>query len=282
MDKLDESTKDLISIALAEDHALQDITTRALIPRQKLITAHILAKANGIIAGGYVAQHVFWYINPELKTEILIHDGSEVKPDDIIMIIRGNASNILNSERVALNFLQHLSGIATETARYVQQIRGLKAQITDTRKTIPGFRSLQKYAVRKGGANNHRMHLADAVLIKDNHIALLKENGFTLKGIIEKARKNTPPNTKIEIEVITSEEALEAAEASADTILLDNMSILDMSNSVKLINRRAIVEASGGITLSNVRDVAETGVDLISIGALTHSVKALDIALEII
>ncbi len=213
--------------------------------------------------------------------DILIKDGAEVKPGDVIARIEGKTSSMLKAERVALNFLQRLSGIASETARYVQAVKGLPVYITDTRKTTPGLRTLEKYAVRVGGGKNHRMHLADGILIKDNHIAVLRRRGLSIKEIVAKARQKASPELKIEIEVKTPEEAIQAAEAGADIIMLDNMNLKDMRQAVRLVKGRALIEASGGITLESVRAVAETGVDLISIGALTHSPKALDISLEL-
>ncbi|MBM2832276.1 MAG: nicotinate-nucleotide pyrophosphorylase, partial [Dehalococcoidia bacterium] len=195
---------------------------------------------------------------------------------------------ILKAERTALNFLQRMSGIATETSHYIEAVAGLSARITDTRKTTPGLRLLEKYAVRAGGGVNHRLNLGDMVLIKDNHIAALRAGGMTLRDIILQARRKSPPGMKVEVEVTTAEEAAEAAAAGADMVMLDNMGIGDMHHAVKLVKEPALsiakgkilIEASGGITLANVRSVAETGVDYISVGALTHSVRALDISLE--
>jgi nicotinate-nucleotide pyrophosphorylase (carboxylating) len=198
----------------------------------------------------------------------------------MIGVVTGRLSSIFKAERTGLNFLQHLSGIASETARYVAAVNGLPVKILDTRKTLPGLRALEKHAVLMGGGQNHRMHLGDGVLIKDNHLEALYEQGFSLNDIITKARQRTPAQLKIEVEARTLDEARQAAEAGADIILLDNMSPEVMRQAVKLIDKRALVEASGGITLANARTVAESGVDLISVGALTHSAKALDISLE--
>jgi nicotinate-nucleotide pyrophosphorylase (carboxylating) len=190
-------------------------------------------------------------------------------------------ASILKAERTALNFLQHLSGIATETARYVDAVSGTKAIITDTRKTIPGLRLLEKYAVRAGGGRNHRLNLGDGVLIKDNHLAALRSSGVGLGEAVKQARERAPRTMKIEVEVESVKQAQEALSAGADIIMLDNMNVKDMRRVVKLVQGRALLEASGGITLDNVRSVAEAGVDLISVGALTHSAKALDISLEV-
>lgn len=271
----------LIDQALAEDLGQGDVTTEALIPKAQQGRASIVAKARGILAGVEVAKQVFLKADPELKLAILIEDGAEVKPGDIVTKIEGRVASILKAERVALNFLQRLSGIASETGHYVQAVKGLPVQITDTRKTTPGLRTLEKYAVRVGGGKNHRMHLGDGILIKDNHLAALCHQGLSIKEIVTKARQKASPKLKIEVEVKTPQEAVEAAEAGADIIMLDNMGLEDMRQAVQLIRGRALIEASGGITLDRVRAVAETGVDLISIGALTHSAKALDISLEL-
>jgi nicotinate-nucleotide pyrophosphorylase (carboxylating) len=273
--------KQLIRQAIAEDRSQQDVTTKALIPETQMGKALIMAKGRGIIAGTEIAKQVFLKVDPKLEVNILINDGAEVKAGDVVARIEGKTSSILKAERVALNFLQRLSGIASETARYVQAVEGLPVYITDTRKTTPGLRTLEKYAVRVGGGKNHRMHLADGILIKDNHIAALRRRGLNIKEIVAKARKKAFPELKIEIEVKTPEEAVQAAEAGADIIMLDNMNLEDMRQAVGLVKGHALIEASGGITLENVRAVAETGVDRISIGALTHSPKALDISLEL-
>lgn len=272
----------LIEQALDEDLGYGDITTDSLIPESEYGAASIIAKANGIVAGIEIAKQVFVKVDAELKVDIITKDGTEIKPGDVIARIEGKVASILKAERLALNFLQHLSGIASETARYVHAIEGLPVIITDTRKTIPGLRSLEKYAVRVGGGKNHRMHLGDGILIKDNHLAILRRKGWNIKKIVTEARQKAPLGLKIEIEVRTPQEAAEAAEAGADIIMLDNMSLEDMRQSVQLVQGRALIEASGGITLDKVRAIAETGVDMISIGALTHSVKALDISLELL
>lgn len=274
-------TEQLINKALAEDLSAGDVTTEALIPETQQGKASIIAKAIGTIAGAEAAKQVFLKVDPELKVNILIDDGTKVKPGDIIAKIEGKVATILKAERVALNFLQRLSGIASETARYVQAVKGLPVQITETRKTTPGLRALEKYAVQAGGGKNHRMHLGDGILIKDNHLAALRRQGLNMKQIIAKAHQKSPPRLKIEIEVRTPQEAADAVEAGADIIMLDNMNLKDMRQAVQLIRGRALIEASGGITLDRIRAVAETGVDLISIGALTHSPKALDISLEL-
>jgi len=271
----------LISQSIAEDKSRQDVTTKALIPKTQRGKALIIAKGRGVIAGTEIAKLVFLKVDPKLKLDILTKDGTEVKAGDVIARIEGKTSSILKAERVALNFIQRLSGVASDTARYVLAIKGLPVYVTDTRKTTPGLRTLEKYAVRAGGGKNHRMNLADGILIKDNHIASLRCRGLSIKEIIAKTRIESPPGLKIEIEVKSPEEAVQAADAGADIIMLDNMNLEDMRQAVRLVKGRTLIEASGGVTLENVRAVAETGVDLISVGALTHSPKALDISLEL-
>ena len=242
--------------------------------------ASILVKARGILAGGEIAERVFLRVDPSLRVEVLIKDGAEVKPGDIAATVSGKVVSILKAERTALNFLQRLSGIASQTARYKAKTRGLKVSITDTRKTTPGLRLLEKYAVSTGGGQNHRLHLGDGILIKDNHIAALRALGTSLKDIVAKAKQSSP-GLKVEVEVGTAEEAREAVEGGADTIMLDNMNPDEMRRVVSSTPAQVKIEASGGVTLANVRAVAETGVNLISVGALTHSSTALDISLEL-
>ena len=275
-----EQVDNLINLALAEDTGHGDPTSESLIPPGLEGRASILAKVRGTLAGIDVAGRVFLQVAPLLTVEVLINDGAEVKPGDIIATVQGNAASIFKAERVAVNFLQRLSGIASQAAQYVARVQGLAVRIVDTRKTTPGMRMLEKYAVRMGGGQNHRFHLGDAVLIKDNHLAALHALGMSLPDIVAKARQNAPRSMAVEVEVNTTEEALAAVEAGADTVMLDNMDTGAMRRAVGLISGRAKIEASGGITLDNVREVAMTGVDIISIGALTHSSKALDISLE--
>jgi nicotinate-nucleotide pyrophosphorylase (carboxylating) len=271
----------IIDIALNEDTGHGDVTSESLIPVELTGKAILLVKEKGILAGMDVARRVFQKIDPLLKIEIIIEDGKAIAPRDVVGVISGSVLSILKAERVALNFLQRLSGIASLTARYVAEVRGTRARIYDTRKTTPGMRSLEKYAVRVGGGKNHRQHLGDAILIKDNHIAVLRATGMTLKEIIRKARANAPAGIVLEVEVTNPEEARDALEAGADMILLDNMSPEVMQEVVEMAAGQIELEASGGITLENVRQVAMTGVNRVSIGALTHSFTALDISLEI-
>jgi len=284
MNKLQSSEEQIahiIDLALAEDISHGDVTSEILIPPELQGKASILVKAEGVLAGGEVAQMVFLKVDPSLKVEILIKDGTRVKPGDIAATIMGRVASILKTERVALNFLQQLSGIASQTAQYIAKVHGLAVKITDTRKTTPGLRLLEKYAVRMGGGKNHRFHLGDGILIKDNHLAALRALGMSLKDIVAKAKQNAPQGLKVEVEVNTTQEALDAVEAGADIIMLDNMSPDEMRRVASLIPSQIKIEASGGITLANVQIAAKTGVNLISIGALTHSSKALDISLEL-
>jgi len=271
----------IIDLALAEDLSSGDVTSEALIPPELQGKASVLVKAEGILAGGEVAKKAFLRVDPSLEVELLIKDGARVKPGDIIATVTGRVISILKAERTVLNFLQRLSGIASQTAQYVAETQGCTARIVDTRKTTPGLRTLEKYAVRMGGGQNHRLHLGDAVLIKDNHLAALRAQGMNLKDIVTMAKQNAPQGLTVEVEVTTAQEALEAAKAGVDIIMLDNMSPDEMSRVVGSLPGGIKTEASGGITLENVRAVAMTGVDIISIGALTHSPKALDISIEL-
>jgi nicotinate-nucleotide pyrophosphorylase (carboxylating) len=273
--------EEIIDRALAEDLGKGDVTSAALITGDRRGTGLIVAKKEGILAGINVAKQVFHRVDPELKVDVLLEDGAQIKPGSKVANVSGSIASILKAERVALNFLQHLSGIASETNRYVEAVKGLPVRIMDTRKTTPGLRVLEKHAVKVGGGENHRMSLGDGILIKDNHLAALRSQGLNIKQIVARARQNSPQRLPVEVEVGTVPEALEAVEAGADTVMLDNMNLEDMRKAVKSIRGRALVEASGGIVLDNVRAVAETGVDFISIGALTHSARALDISLEL-
>ena len=267
--------------AIAEDIGTGDVTTNALIPPDLKTTAVIMAKSDGIIAGLEVALNVFELVDPSLESIVLVPDGSKVTPGELIGQVSGSTASILKAERVALNFLQRLSGIATMTSLYVQAVADTDARIIDTRKTIPGLRELEKYAIRVGGGFNHRFNLSDGILIKDNHILALREAGLTISTIIELARDRSPHTLKVEIEVESIEEAKEALEGRADVILLDNMPSSVMKEVVDFVDGRYILEASGGVNLDTVADIAKTGVNLISVGALTHSAKAMDISLDI-
>jgi nicotinate-nucleotide pyrophosphorylase (carboxylating) len=272
---------ELIDKALSEDLANQDPTTGMLVPPSQLGEAVILAKGEGILAGVDVALAVFTRLDPSLETEIYVEDGTPLSTGNHIAAVRGHLDGILRAERTALNFIQRMSGIATETWRYVRAVQGLPVQIIDTRKTVPGHRYLDKYAVRMGGGRNHRMNLADGILVKDNHIAALKLQELSLGDTVRLALERAPHTLKVEVEVESIEEAREALDAGADILLLDNMGLDEMRQAATLAKGQALTEASGGINLETVRAVAETGVDLISVGALTHSVAALDISLDL-
>ena len=272
--------RSLIERALAEDQASADATTTALIPPTIVGSAAIVAHAPGVLAGIEVAMAVFQAVDSTLSCTTLTEDGASIAPGDPLARVHGCISSILRAERTALNFVQRMSGIATETARYVQAVEGLPVRVVDTRKTPPGLRHLDKYAVRVGGGHSHRMNLADGVLIKDNHLAALKARGLTLRDVVQRARQQAPHTVRIEVEVETVEQAQEALDAGVEILMLDNMSLADMKEAVALARGRALTEASGGISLEAVRAVAETGVDIISVGALTHSARALDIGLE--
>jgi len=280
MPATEEQIAAIIDLALAEDLGSGDVTSEILIPPELKGRASISAKEAGIIAGVEIARKVFRRVDPSTSLSILSKDGTAVKPGDKIAEVAGRVISILNAERTALNFLQRLSGIASITAQYTAEMHGLKTYIADTRKTTPGLRRLEKHAVSTGGGRNHRLHLGDGILIKDNHLAALRATGMKLKDIVAKAKKNAPRGLKVEVEVGTVQEAMEAAEAGADIIMLDNMSTREMRQVTKSLKGKVRIEASGGINLANVRQAALTGVDFISIGALTHSPKALDISLE--
>jgi nicotinate-nucleotide pyrophosphorylase (carboxylating) len=282
MHRLSEEEIDrIIALALAEDTSHGDITSEILIPSALHGRASILVKEDGILAGGEIARKVFLHVEPSLKAELLIKDGARVKPGDTAAVVSGRIVSILKAERTVLNFLQRLSGIASMTARYVSETEGCKARIADTRKTTPGLRILEKYAVRMGGGKNHRLHLGDGILIKDNHLEALQALGMSLREIVARAKEKAPQGIDVEVEVSSVQQAKEALAAGADIIMLDNMSPGEMKEVVALVSGQAEIEASGGITLANVRQIAMTGVNIISIGALTHSYKSLDISLEV-
>jgi len=271
----------LIDAAVAEDQTFNDPTTQAVVSPEIQGTGMLRAKAVGVLAGVDVAIAVFQRVDPTLEVEAILQDGAPLSPGDDIAVVRGSAVGILRAERIALNFMQRMSGIASDTNRYVQAVDGLNARIVDTRKTAPGHRYLDKYSVRMGGGYNHRLNLADGILIKDNHIQANRFREMGLKDVIQLALARASHTIKVEVEVESMEQVKEALEAGAHIIMLDNMSVPEMADAMKVIGDQAIVEASGGITYDTVRAVAETGVDLISIGALTHSVEALDISLDL-
>jgi nicotinate-nucleotide pyrophosphorylase (carboxylating) len=265
----------LIDQALLEDIHTGDITTQAVVPGCRPASARLIAKEALVLAGLPVAQRVFQRVNAEVLFEACLAEGAVAEKGALLATVRGNASDLLMAERVSLNLLQRLSGIATLTSRYVHAVRGTKARIVDTRKTTPGLRELEKYAVRVGGGINHRTGLYDGVLIKENHIAA----AGGIAEAVSRARAYIPHTLRIEIETETPEQVGEALAAGADIIMLDNMDCDTMRRCVTMIAGRALVEASGGVNLDTVRAIAETGVDIISVGALTHSPRAMDISM---
>ena len=271
----------LIDSAVAEDQTFNDPTTLAVVPSEVRGVGMLRAKADGVLAGVDVALEVFRRVDPNLDARALLSDGSRLFSGSDIAVVSGPAGPILRAERIALNFLQRMSGIATATNRYVEAVGGLNSRIVDTRKTAPGHRYLDKYAVRMGGGQNHRLNLADGILIKDNHIQANRFREMGLAQVIGLALERASHTIKVEVEVETLDEVREAVDAGAHIIMLDNMSVDLMREAMAVIDGRAVVEASGGINMDTVRAVAETGVDLISIGALTHSVAALDISLDL-
>ena len=268
---------ELIKKALLEDINYIDITTDYLIPEEQEDEAVFLAKAEGVLCGIEIAMRVFTILQSDFQYEIFINDGEEVKKGDIIAKIKGKTRTLLKGERTALNLLQHMSGISSMTNRIVKIVEGTNASIADTRKTLPGMRPIQKYAVTVGGGKNHRYNLSDAAMLKDNHIDAA--GGIT--NAVKNLKKKLGHMAKVELEVRTLEERREALSANVDVIMLDNMDNDTMKQAVEITDGKALLEASGGITEETIRGVAETGVDIISIGALTHSVKAFDISLKI-
>ena len=288
--------RQLVRVALAEDRAAEDVTTAALVSPDQHGRAVVLAKAEGVLAGLPLAEAAFAAVDARLTWKALKADGDALRPGDRVAEIDGALASILRGERAALNFLTHLSGVATATAEVVRALDGTGCRLRDTRKTIPGLRLLEKYAVRMGGGTNHRLDLADGILIKDNHLAALRArerdssrgSGFNLTGGLGAAgairlARQAYPDMRIEVEVEDLQQAREAIKAGVDELLLDNMSPGEMRKVVTLVAKRdrPVLEASGGITLANARLIAETGVDFISMGAITHSAPALDLSLEV-
>jgi nicotinate-nucleotide pyrophosphorylase (carboxylating) len=273
-----EETRRVVRAALEEDDAFNDITTLATVLSDRRAHATLVARAAGVVAGGALACEAFRQLDPAVDIRTEAPDGSTLAPGTPILSLNGHVRAILSAERVALNFMQHLSGVATLTARFVNAVSSTQTRILDTRKTTPGLRQLEKYAVRCGGGTNHRADLASAVLIKDNHLAAVDGN---IEVAVRRARSLAPVGTRVEVECDTIEQVRAALVARADIIMLDNMDVSAIQDCVEEIAGRAIVEASGGINLERVRLVAATGVDWISIGALTHSAPALDLALDI-
>jgi nicotinate-nucleotide pyrophosphorylase (carboxylating) len=272
-----KETRAIVAAVLEEDDTKHDITTAATVLSDRRARCRLVARQSGVIAGLKLACDAFEQLDKAVTIRIDHNDGSKVRPDTPVMFLSGHARGLLSAERVALNFVQHLSGIASLTARYVEAVAGTGAHILDTRKTTPGLRLLEKYAVRAGGGLNHRMDLSSAVLIKDNHLAAVDGD---IGVAVKRARGVAPAGIKVEVECDTLDQVKAAIGAGADVIMLDNMALLELREAVKLVDGRAVTEASGGITLESVRRIAETGVNWISVGALTHSAPALDLALD--
>lgn len=274
---MEKQIRNIIEAALSEDIGTGDITTRAIVSRKKKGKAQAVAKGNFVIAGNDVFAETFRYLDKNIKVKKFINDGCQAKKGDIIAEVSGSLFNILQAERVALNLFQRMSGIATLTAKYVEAVRGTKSKILDTRKTMPGLRVLDKMAVRVGGGCNHRIGLYDGVLIKDNHI----EAAGGITAAVKAQRKRLPHTLKIEVETKNMQEVKEALKCGVDIIMLDNMTVPAMKKAVDFVAGRALLEASGNVSIQSVSEIAATGVDLISIGELTHSVRAADISLRI-
>lgn len=272
--------KRLIADALLEDQVAVDLTTR-LIPGDAQCKAVFLTKQPGILSGIYVAMEVFRQVDNRLDWTIFQEDGSSVVSGQTIAVVKGSLGSVLSAERTSLNFVQRMSGVATSTNEFVKLVEDLPAIIVDTRKTVPGWRFLDKYSVRMGGGKNHRFSLADGVLIKDNHIAAGAAAGLDIGALIAKARNESPHTVRIEIEAETLEQVEVALRSGADIVMLDNMDLGTMSQAVALCRGRSITEASGNVDLKTVRDIAKTGVDFISVGSITHSSRALDISLDV-
>jgi nicotinate-nucleotide pyrophosphorylase (carboxylating) len=268
----------LIRLALEEDIGTGDVTTDALIERDRVAKALILAKEPLVLAGLQVAQEVFTTLDPAMGFDTTFKDGDRLKSGDEILTAHGKLRALLTGERTALNFLQRLSGIATLTRQYVDRVAGSNVRLTDTRKTSPGWRRLEKYAVRIGGGYNHRFGLYDGILIKDNHIVACGG----IREAVDRVRDNRPHLLRIEVEVSDLNQVKEALESGVDIIMLDNMHLNEVHKAVNLIRGRALVEVSGGVSLDTLAEIANTGIDIISVGALTHSARAVDISMRVV
>lgn len=270
-------TDEIIERALREDINYVDAATDYLLDDDDVSTARFVAKASGILCGIDIAVRVFEMLDKDVKVQINIKDGGKVEKGDVIAVVTGKTKAILKAERTSLNILQHMSGIATETAKYAECCKGTRAHVTETRKTLPGLRAIEKYAVTVGGGKNHRYNLSDGAMLKDNHI----DAYGSITKAVEALRSKMGHMIKIEVEVRNEEELREALSCNADVIMLDNMTCEQMKKCVAIADGKAVLEASGNVTLDNMAEVAATGVDIVSVGALTHSVKAFDISLKI-
>jgi nicotinate-nucleotide pyrophosphorylase (carboxylating) len=271
----------VVGAALEEDAPWGDLTSTTLIPVDAAATADLVAREAGVFSGGEVFAAAFTLTDPGVVVDLHAGDGDAFAPGDMLASVSGSARSILTAERVALNFAQRMSGIATLTAAYVRAVEGTSARIADTRKTTPGLRAFERHAVLSGGGRNHRASLSDAVMAKDNHLAVLTRSGIDVASALRDARSRLPHTTHVVVEVDRIDQIDAVLDGGAHTVLLDNFSLADLRTGVALIAGRATVEASGGVSLETVRDIAATGVDVISVGALTHSARALDLGLDV-
>lgn len=270
-----------VQAALEEDAPWGDLTSTALLPAEARATADLVARERGVFSGGEVFAAAFALTDPRVSIDLRVADGDAFAPGDVLASVSGSARSLLTAERVALNFTQRMSGIATLTAAYVRAVDGTGVRIADTRKTTPGLRAFERHAVISGGGSNHRFSLSDAVMAKDNHLAVLRSGGEDLATALRDALSRLPHTTHVVVEVDRLEQIPAVLDGGAHTVLLDNFSLEDLRAGVSLIAGRATAEASGGVNLDTVRDIAETGVDVISVGALTHSARALDLGLDV-
>lgn len=272
----------IVLMALDEDAPWGDLTGETLIPEAATATAELVAREPGVFSGARVVEATFRLVDPAIAVEVLAADGDRFAAGDVLARVQGPARGILRAERVALNLVQRMSGVATLTARHVDAVAGTRARIVDTRKTTPGLRSLERQAVRDGGGRNHRRSLSDAIMAKDNHLAVLTAGGADLATALREARERMPHTAHLEVEVDRVDQIAPVLAGGADTIMLDNFTVDELREGVELIAGRAIVEASGGVNLDTVAAIAATGVDVISVGALTHSARALDLGLDVV
>lgn len=270
-----------VGAALEEDAPQGDLTSLVLIPQSAQATATLVAREPGVFSGGAVFAAAMRLVDPDVRVDMLIEDGGRLDSGMVIAQLTGLARSVLASERVALNFVQRMSGIATLTSKFVAEVAGTTARIVDTRKTTPGLRAFERHAVRSGGGHNHRWGLSDAVMVKDNHLAVLEQGGLSITDALLRARQQMPHTTHLEVEVDRVDQIEAVLAAGVDTIMFDNFSLDALRTGVALVAGRAIVEASGNVNLSTVRVIAQTGVDIISSGALTHSAPALDLGLDV-
>ncbi len=270
-----------VAAALAEDAPWGDLTSEALIPESATASAELVAREPGVLSGGAVFAAAFRLTDDRVAVDLRVADGEAFSAGDVLAVVAGPARAVLTAERIGLNFAQRMSGIATQTARYVAAVAGTGARIADTRKTTPGLRAFERHAVRSGGGANHRFSLSDAVMAKDNHLAVLTRSGLSVTDALREAKSRLPHTAHIEVEVDCLDQIEPVLAAGIGTIMLDNFSLADLRAGVAQVAGRATVEASGGVSLETVRAIAETGVDVISVGALTHSPRALDLGLDV-